>query len=218
MARTLPLSASVAQPQEGAKLFAPSADRNAQALLTLLHDHAPKTGQVLEIASGTGQHVTAFATALSSLVWQPTELDPARCASIDAHVAEAGLQNVRAAVLLDATTRGWSATHPSNNLIHLSNLLHLISEIEAQTIISEAAQALHPTGKIILYGPFRRGGILTSEGDQKFDAELRAADPDIGYKDDLDITNWLRDAGLSLIKTVNMPANNLAFIARKPAP
>ena len=218
MARTLPPSASVAQPKDGAKLFAPSAERNAQALLRLLREYAPTRGKALEIASGTGQHVTTFAAALPGLIWCPSELDPARCASIDAYVAEAGLQNVNAAVLLNASTPGWSATHPANDLIHLSNLLHLISDAEAQAILSEAARALSPTGILILYGPFKRSGTLTSQGDQKFDAELRAADPAIGCKDDLDITHWLRNAGLTAITTVNMPANNLAFIARKPAP
>lgn len=218
MARTLPPSASVAQPQEGAKLFAPSAARNVEALVDMLRAHAPPQGTALEIASGTGQHIIAFAAALPGVQWHPSELDPARCASIDAYVTQAALGNVVPAVLLDATTPGWHAEHDGKDLILLSNLLHLISMTEARTILSEAIQALTETGKLILYGPFKRSGALTSEGDQKFDAELRSADPAIGYKDDLDITRWLHDAGLTDITALDMPANNLAFIARKPTP
>ena len=218
MARALPPSASVAQPRESAKLFAPAAARNVQNLVELLRAHAPTHGNVLEIASGTGQHVTAFATALPRLKWHPTEIDPARCASIDAHVAEAGLDNVAPATLLDATTPGWGAENNTNDLIVLINLMPLISAKEAETVISEIADALAPNAKLILYGPFKRSGALTSAGDAKFDAELRNANPSIGYKDDLDIRRWLRDAGLTQIICADMPANNLAFIARKPEP
>ena len=218
MARALPPSASVAQNGEGAKLFAPAAARNGAAIAALLVDHAPTSGSALEIASGTGQHVTAFATALPDLYWHPTEINTARCASINAYVTEAGLSNVAAAGMLNATQQGWSASLPANDMIVLVNLLHLISEAETRTLIAEAALALSPSGTLIFYGPFMRGGVLISDGDARFDAELRGADPAIGYKGDLDIADWLSDAGLIEIKTVEMPANNLAFIARKHAP
>lgn len=217
MTRALPPSASVAQVVEGAKLFAPSAIRNVDALCEMLLQHAPETGHALEIASGTGQHVTAFAAALPRLLWQPTEIDPARRASIDAYVSDAGLRNVAPAAELNAAQPGWSARVPAKDLILLANLLHLITATEAQTIIQEAALALASAGTLILYGPFKRDGQLTSDGDIQFDAELRAADPAIGYKDTTDITAWLADAGLAQITPHPMPANNIAFIARKPA-
>ncbi|KKN53251.1 hypothetical protein LCGC14_0604180 [marine sediment metagenome] len=64
--------------------------------------------------------------------------------------------------------------------------------------------------------PVYRDGQLTSAGDIKFDAELRAANPDLGYKDTADVARWLSDAMLSPIDLIPMPANNLAFISRKP--
>lgn len=215
MTRQLPPSASVATPEDGAKLVAPAATRNADALTDLLTDCAPTSGKALEIASGTGQHVTRFAAALPGLFWQPTDVDPARCASIDAYAAEAGLPNLAPATRLDATTPGWAAQHPDQDLIVLINLLHLISTAEVKTLITQAAAALAPQGTLIFYGPFKRAGALTSAGDQRFDAQLRGADPLIGYKDDLDIREWLGNAGLADIRTREMPANNLAFIARK---
>ena len=44
---------------------------------------------------------------------------------------------------------------------------------------------------------------------------LRAADPDVGYKDDFDIVDWLHAAGLTLVEVVEMPANNLAFVSER---
>ncbi len=216
MTGKLPLTASVAKPIGAAKLHAPAADRNCAALCDLLRCHAPATGRALEIASGTGQHVVAFASALPNLHWHPTEPDAARRASIDAYVADGGLANVAPAMPLDATAADWPADVQGNDLIFLSNLLHLISTRSALQLIAEASLALNTGGTLILYGPFRRAGKLTSPGDATFDAELRSADPAIGYKDSVDIARWLSDAALSPIDVIDMPANNLAFVARKP--
>ena len=218
MSQRLPPSASVAEPIEGDRLLAPAAARNVEPLCALLAAHAPKTGRALEIASGTGQHVVAFAERLPGLTWQPSDIDTARRASINAHAEDANLPNIAPALPLDATQPGWAAEHSAFDLIMLANLLHLIPTDAVQNLITEAAAALAPGGKLILYGPFKRDSQLTSPGDTRFDAELRAADPAIGYKDDLDMARWLSDAGLSPIDQIDMPANNLAFIAGKPSP
>ena len=54
-------SASVAHVLSGAKLNAPSAARNVDALCQLLAQVAPPSGNALELASGTGQHIVRFA-------------------------------------------------------------------------------------------------------------------------------------------------------------
>ena len=212
----LPDTASVAHPSEDGRMFAPSAARNAADIATLVADHAPASGRALEIASGTGEHAVTFARAMPGLDWQPTDIDSARRASVDAHAAVAGLPNLRPAIPLDATTPGWGARHAGQDLIVLVNLLHLISEAEAKTLIAEVTQALAPGGHFILYGPFLRDGETTSEGDTAFHGSLRAQDPDIGYKDDWDVIDWLHTNWLELIQVVEMPANNLAFVARRP--
>jgi len=214
--RTLPPTASVAHAGEGAKLHAPSAERNAAAITDALCEIAPETGRALEIASGTGQHVVGFATALPDLIWQPTEIDAARRASIDAYVAEANLPNLRPAMALDATEAGWGRAQAGQGLIVLINLLHLISTPEAHRIVTEAAQALAPGGRFALYGPFLRDGQATSEGDARFHASLRAQDPAIGYKDLSEVQGWLRAAGLCLHPLRQMPANNLFLLAERP--
>ena len=218
MTRPLPASASVASRTEGAKLHAPAAARNLEALCDLLRAHAPDTGTALELASGTGQHVVGFATALPGVIWQPTEPDATRRASIDAYAAEAGASNIAPAAHLDATAPGWGAAQHPKNMVLLINLLHLISAPEAQVLLQEAAIALAPGGSLMLYGPFKRDGRLTSDGDARFDADLRASDPDIGYKDVREIETWLQRSGLTAIQTRDMPANNLAFIARRVGP
>ncbi|KZY36370.1 methyltransferase [Roseovarius sp. HI0049] len=215
--RDLPAElASVAETGGDARMSAPSAERNAGPIRDLLRAHAPAEGRALEIASGTGQHVLAFARAFPGLTWQPTEIAAERRASIDAWAATEGLANLRPAVALDATVPGWADDHGGQDLIVLVNLLHLISTPEAKAIISETARALAPGGRFVLYGPFLRDGEATSEGDARFDASLRASDPEVGYKDDFTTIDWLHAAGLSLVEVVEMPANNLAFVTQRP--
>jgi hypothetical protein len=215
MTSRLPESANVLAPLQGAKLHAPSAARNADALCRLLKEHAPETGAALEIASGTGQHVVAFARATPGLVWRPTEIDPVRRASIDAYRAEANLTNLRPAAALDATVPGWSTAQDGKALIVLVNLLHLIPEEAARTVVTEALAALSPRGRFILYGPFLRDGRTTSAGDAQFHQQLAAANPAIGYKDDRQIQTWLGAAGATSVERIEMPANNLAFVAQR---
>ncbi|MDW3224942.1 MAG: DUF938 domain-containing protein [Paracoccaceae bacterium] len=216
MTAKLPPSASVASNLGGAKLHAPSAARNTDALCNFLLKNAPQVGQALEIASGTGQHVMSFATALPDLIWQPTDIDGARLASIDAYAAHAGLANLKPAAMLDATQVGWHREHADKDLIVLVNLLHLISDPAAESVFKEAMLSLASGGKFILYGPFKRDGILTSAGDASFDADLREADPRIGYKNDADVMALLRQAGAASVQITEMPSNNLAFTATKP--
>ncbi|MFC4667725.1 DUF938 domain-containing protein [Seohaeicola nanhaiensis] len=213
MTRRLPPTASVAEPAGDGRLFAPAAERNAQAIADLLAEVAPATGRALELASGTGQHVAVFAERFPGLRWQPTEIAPERRASIDAYAG--GLANVAPAVALDACAPGWGAHWGGQDLVVLVNLLHLMSEPEAAVVLGEAAQALAPGGVFVIYGPFKRGGNLTSPGDEAFHASLVESDPAIGYKDDFDTMDLLQGAGLEMAQVVEMPANNLALVARK---
>lgn len=215
MTGRLPSSASVAHSSGGEKLHAPAADRNSAVLCALLREHAPTEGYALEIASGTGQHIVAFAQECPGLVWYPTEIDPSRRASIDAYRQEAGVPNIEPAQFLDAVTPGWGKAHKNMSLVLNVNLLHLISSPQAQIVISEALRALAPGGRLIIYGPFKRNGRLISEGDARFHDQLSQADPDIGYKNDIEVERWLKQAGASQIERVEMPANNLAFIATR---
>ena len=52
-----------------------AAERNKQPILDAIRPWCRPPGLVLEIASGTGQHVVHFARALPALAWQPTEPD-----------------------------------------------------------------------------------------------------------------------------------------------
>ncbi|MCC5987312.1 MAG: DUF938 domain-containing protein [Pararhodobacter sp.] len=210
---TLPDSAAAG---EGAIRHAPSAARNLEPIAAILAQYLPASGRVLELASGTGQHICAFAERFPALEWQPSDIDKAALASIAARIAHAPRANLAAPVALDACRPGWAAANGPFNAVCLSNLLHLISAPEAETLLAEAASALAPGGRFCLYGPFRRGGELVTEGDRAFDASLRAQDKAIGYKDIDDIAATLLRFGAVEIARPEMPAGNLMLIAERP--
>ncbi len=168
----------------------------------------------MEIASGTGQHVAGFAQAMPGLIWQPSEIVAARRGSIDMWTV--GIENVSPAIELDAALPGWAARHTGVDLIVAINLLHLISDTQTRQMIVEMSQALSPSGRICIYGPFLRDGSATSDGDARFDASIRASDPTLGYKDLGIVQTWLTDAGLRVVDVIEMPANNITLIAEKP--
>lgn len=211
MSLRLPDSGSPQLPD--GRRVAPSAERNLAPILAVLSRHAPATGRALELASGTGQQIAAFAAAHPGLHWQPSDVNPDNLASIRAWRDFAGLDNIAAPVLLDAGVRGWAEGRAAT-LVLTVNLLHLIPQDAARIVISESAAALTPGGVLMVYGPFLRGGQATSEGDAAFDASLRAQDPRIGYKDAAHVTGWMEAAGLS-VRVEEMPANNLMIIASK---
>ncbi len=198
------------------RMSAPAATRNRDDIVEALAQIAPKQGRALEIASGTGEHIIRFAPAMPGLIWQPTDPSPDRRASIEAWLAAEPAPNVGAPVDLDACTPGWSSTHGPVDLIFLANLLHLVTEAEAQTCLTEIAAALAPGGIATVYGPFLRNGQTTSEGDAAFDARLRADMPGCGYKDLDWVTEQWAAKGLTLNPPRQMPANNLLLSARKP--
>lgn len=213
--RDLSAVSGFAEDGEDGRMFAPSAAKNVGPIADVLAEHAPSSGNALELASGTGQHVVVLAERLPQLHWQPTEIDAARRVSVDAYVKQAGLTNVAPAVALLATEAGWGTAHAGQALVTLANLLHLISEGEARTLIREAGQALAVGGILHLYGPFLRDGETTSEGDAEFDAKLRAQDSEVGYKDDWDIIEWIQASGMDLVQVLEMPANNMSFVAKR---
>lgn len=197
----------------GDRLTAPAALRNLAPIAAVLDGALPPRGRALELASGTGQHIAAHAARWPGIDWQPSDVNADLFPSITAWCA--GLPNVRPPVTLDATAPGWSARHGGQDVILLVNLLHLIRDADCDTLLSELPRALAPQGLAALYGPFRRGGALISEGDIAFDARLRAADPRTGYKEADAVQARLAAAGLTL-QRIEMPAANLMLLARRP--
>ena len=211
----LPATASVAESKGDGRLFAPSAERNSGPIVNLVKRIAPQSGKALEIASGTGQHIVQLALSLPNIVWSPSDVEEERLKSISAWVKSENLLNIKPPTYLDATETGWAKSLPQSNFILLVNLLHLISWNETEILIGELSLALKTKGIALVYGPFMRHGQLTSKGDKSFHNSLIQTEPDIGYKNDLEMLNLFSNSSLLHLETVEMPANNTAFVLQK---
>ena len=201
--------------QENNLIVSPSAEKNMFHIVNLVSQTLIKSGNSLEIASGSGQHIVQLASSLPNYIWQPTDVDQKRITSIDHRTKDNIHKNIKPARYLDATQVGWSLNYPNQNFILLINLLHLISWKKTKILIKEIFQSLSLDGIFILYGPFMRDGKLTSKGDIEFHKNILEKDSTLGYKDDKEIKNYLLKMGFTHLNTVNMPANNLAFIFQK---
>ncbi len=208
-------TASFANYECDGRLNVPSAVRNSEAIVDLVRKTVIKSGSALEIASGSGQHIVKLASVLPKLNWQPTDVDESRIKSIRCWSGDHHLPNLKPPCLLDATKRGWAAKHHDQDLILLVNLLHLISIAETEILVEEISMGLGSGGISIICGPFMRKGKLISKNDIEFHQSLINTDPDLGYKNDIDMMNLFSEKNLLLLKTKKMPANNLAFILQK---
>lgn len=211
----LPDTAALAA-QRGPLRISPSALRNVEPILSQIDRHAPKAGRALEIASGTGQQVIRYAARCPGLDWQPSDLNPANMAFIEAWRAASGAANIRAPIVLDAGDSDWPTRLGQQDLIVMVNVLHLVPEETATAILAGIAAALAPGGSALIYGPFLRGGRPVSPGDRRFHDSLRAQDGRLGYKDADWVAGRLDAGGLRLRDRVEMPASNLMFVAQAP--
>jgi hypothetical protein len=174
---------------------------------------------VLELASGSGEHIVHFAAALPGLTFQPTDPDPAARASIQAHAGSAGLGNVGAPLALDAAASRWEL--PAGIAAQLAaivciNMIHISPWEATLGLMRGAGKALPPGGLLFLYGPYRRGGTHTAPSNAEFDASLRARNPAWGVRDLEALLAEAAGHGFALVEVVDMPANNLTVVLRKP--
>lgn len=192
--------------------FSPAADRNKQAILDVLRQVLPDHGHALEIASGTGQHVAWFAAALPRWTWQPTDAMPGALDSISAWVADQGLHNVRAPLLLDVMAPAWLPGEETFGLIYCANMLHISPWATCAALMQGGARHLAAGGVLVTYGPYLEDGVPTSEGNLAFDQSLRAQDPAWGIRRREDVEQEAARAGLRLRARHAMPANNLLLV------
>jgi SAM-dependent methyltransferase len=192
---------------------APHVARNAGPIAEVLKEVLPEHGLVLEVASGTGEHILHFARAFPKLIWQPSDPEPAALRSIEAWRAEAGLPNLLPAVALDARSADWPVA--AADAILCINMIHISRWAATVGLIRGAGQLLAPGAPLCLYGPYRQAGVETAPSNEAFDASLRARDPEWGLRDLEEVVAEAEAQGLRLDKTVPMPANNLSVVLRK---
>jgi SAM-dependent methyltransferase len=200
---------------EGAR-HAPATLRNRDAILAVLRRVLPDHGVVLEIASGTGEHVAHFAARMPALEWQPSDADPDSLASIAAWSAAAPGARIRAPVVLDVCEAlGDLGVFAGTTAIVNANMIHIAPWAACEGLMRIAHSVLAPGGVLFLYGPYRREGRHTAPSNAAFDEDLRARDPAWGVRDLEDVARLAGEHALVHVETVPMPANNLSVVFQR---
>ena len=194
------------------KRTSPAAERNKDPILAVLKSVLPPHGTVLEIASGTGEHVEHFARHVPGLVWQPSDPSPEARESIDERCKDAALPNLHLALALDAAQAPWPVERA--DAIVCINMIH-ISPWEATTgLMRGASRVLGRGGVLVTYGPYRRGGAHTAQSNEAFDRDLRSRNPAWGVRDVDDVTAEATRCAFERVDIVTMPANNFTLVFR----
>lgn len=202
--------------REDQRRYAPATARNREPILAVLRRHLPSQGLVLEIASGTGEHITFFARSFGpGLVFQPTDPDQAARESIDAWTAALGVTNVRPAIELDAASENWPIANA--DAVLAINMVHIAPWAATEGLVRGAARILPEGGLLYLYGPYRIGGRHTAPSNEAFDADLRRRNPDWGVRDVEAVAELAMASGFDTPVVEQMPANNLSLVFRRLA-
>lgn len=195
------------------RFSSPAALRNRGPIFDLLHDVLPDVGTVLEIASGSGEHIIHFAARLPGLVWQPSDPSPDARASIQEWVNVEALTNVLPPRDIDASSENWPID-PVDAIISI-NMVHISPWSATQGLLKGARKHLTTGGSLILYGPYRREGHALAESNADFDADLRSRNPAWGIRTLEDVVRTAEPVGLAITSVVEMPANNLGVVFRR---
>ncbi|MCG2840493.1 class I SAM-dependent methyltransferase [Sandaracinobacter sp. RS1-74] len=197
-----------------ARLSSPAARRNREPILQLLRDSFPAEGLVLEVASGSGEHIVHFARALPGLYWQPSDPSAEARASIRAHVADSGLSNILPPMELDATAPlRWPIERADAALC--INMLHISPWTATLGLFEGAARVLPAGARLLIYGPYLEEGVETAASNLAFDASLKARDPEWGLRWRHEVEGAGLAHGLRPVARHALPANNLALLFQR---
>jgi Protein of unknown function (DUF938) len=192
---------------------APAAARNREPIAQVLADELPAVGTVLEVASGTGEHVLHFAAKFPQLHWQPSDPDADARASISAWSADSGLGNIAAPLALDAAQRDWPISKA--DAVVCINMAHISPLTASEGLVRAAGEMLPAGAPLIFYGPWLEEGVETAASNLEFDTWLKVRNPAFGLRPVSWMDGLAASRGLRRTRRVAMPANNIMLIYRK---
>lgn len=192
---------------------APATARNREPILEVLREVLPRSGRVLEVASGTGEHAIHFAAALQGLVWQPSDPDPEALASIASWRDEAAPANLLEPLALDAASSTWPAG-PFEAVVCI-NMIHISPWASTEGLMAGAAKVLGRGRPLVLYGPCRRTDRPLEPGNAAFDEDLKRRNPAWGLRSVDSVRACALEHDLAFERLVEMPANNLMLVFQR---
>lgn len=207
------------------KLIYPAASRNQEPILQVLKRFLSDVDNIedeesplfLEIASGSGQHVGYFAPNFPGIRFQPSDFDENLLGSINCYSKTCSSKNILPPIQVDICKKlscyGFEVN--SVDYMYCSNMIH-ISPFECTIgLFENAGNYLKPDALLITYGPYSKDGVITPDSNIAFNASLKARNPAWGLRDISDLIKLAEQNNMSLMDTIEMPANNKTLIWRR---
>ena len=198
----------------------PASFFNKQPILDVVKRFVPAaaSGNWLELASGLGEHAAHFGEAFPSILFLPTDVDPAGFGDLVA--ATRHLHNVRPPVRIDCATsfdewRTAGITPASFEFACCINMVHISPWACTLGLFAGVSQALQPNGILFTYGPYNVDGKFTHESNEAFDKSLKGRNPAWGVRDIGDLEAVAAPHGMTLEARVPMPHDNFTLVWRK---
>ncbi|OMH33794.1 DUF938 domain-containing protein [Motiliproteus sp. MSK22-1] len=194
------------------KLSSGHFESNAGPILEVLKAELPAAAEVLEVASGYGQHAAYFAKELPDSRWQPSDINQEYFDSMRAYGEEAVGANMSPPLLIDASGE-WPVEQV--DAVVCINLLHVSATPACSGVLRNAGRILSSGGLLMFYGPFIRENIETAPSNLMFDMRLKQRDPEWGIPDLSRVEEEAADYGLRLKKVYELPSNNVMVVMIK---
>jgi hypothetical protein len=188
--------------------FSAASERNKDPILEALEQVLPRQGTVLEIGSGTGQHVVHFSARMPFLNWQPSDRAE-NLPGLRLRLQQEGGASILPPITLDVLT-AWPQREFA--AIYSANTAHIMSWKGVCALFEGVASHLAHTGVFCLYGPFNENGAFTAASNAAFHEQLRRENPDMGLRDIADLEKLAASGQLRLAKRFSLPANNQLLV------
>lgn len=199
-----------------ARQFAPATQRNRKPILEVLLRVLPADGNILEIASGTGEHAVFFAPYIRPRKWIPSDPNPILRHSIHAWRDYYSVDNLLDPLDIDAQNPVLTQIEETAIAAIVNiNMIHIAPWSACLGLMALAGRILPQGGILYLYGPYKQGGEHTAPSNLAFDQSLKLQNPEWGVRNLEDVVTVAQAQGLNLLETVPMPANNLSVIFQK---
>jgi SAM-dependent methyltransferase len=173
----------------------------------------PKTGLVLEIASGTGEHAVHLAERFPKLNWQPSDVDEGALRSIAARRNQSRQTNLREPIRIDAAALSWPIDRA--DAVLSINMVHISPWASALGLLRGAQRLLEPGAPLLLYGPWLEEGVEPAASNLAFDVDLKRRDPAWGLRTVEQFAAAASEHSIALEERRAMPANNLMLLFRR---
>lgn len=169
--------------------------------------------RMLDVGGGSGAYSIAFARASAALRAEILDL-PTVLPIAARHVAEAGLADRVSTRAGDLRTDDLGSGY---DLVLLSSICHMLGPEENRDLLSRAARALAPGGRVVV-----SDFVLDEDGTAPRQAVLFSINMLVGtpsgrsYRES-EYAAWLGAAGLTAVERVRLPGPAHLVIGRKPA-